>query len=248
MRPLVIEDRNLSGTWSAVLEHIVKHSGKEINPLLISITDFSEDQEIRYLLDEDMIAQKMPSIETVSETIFPLSLYRVCKRDKDALYAQYMRQYPRIQALDRGNKKGTYFQRLIAYKHAGGVVNQLDNVITSILDPDNNRRSKLQASIFDPGQDHTEGPYQKFPCLQHVTFYKSELGGLVLNGFYAVQFFYRRAYGNWLGLIELGKFVAENTGLEFERLNCYIGVEQLDHLSKGTATDLMGKIEAIQNR
>jgi thymidylate synthase len=195
-----------------------------------------------------MRAQNMPTIETVSETIFPFSLYQLCKWDRQALYVQYMKQYPRTQVLDKGNRRGTYFQRLIAFEHSKGVKNQLEMIIESILNPDNNRRSKLQASIFDAGQDHTEGPYQKFPCLQHVTFYKSENGGLVLNGFYAVQFFYRRAYGNWLGLINLGKFVAQNTGLNFERLNCFIGIEQLDHLSKGKAKDLMNRINSIQGR
>jgi hypothetical protein len=81
--------------------------------------------------------------------------------------------------------------------------------------------------------------FQGFPCLQHATFLVSENGGLVLNSFYAVQYLYRRAYGNWLGLINLGKFVANELQLNFERFNCYVGVEQLDKLKKKQAQNLL---------
>lgn len=228
-----------------VLDYIVEHSGMEINPMLISLTDFSENMEIRGIIDQDMQANKAQKIQTVAETIFPYSLYQSCNWDRHGLYAQYMKQYPRIQALHRSNANGTYFQRLIAYSHSGGVVNQLENIINSIIDPKVNRRTKYQASIFDVSQDHKEGPYQNFPCLQHITFYKSESGGLVLNAFYAMQYFYLKAYGNWLGLIKLGQFVSEHTGLEFERMNCYIGVEKLDRLTKAKAKVLISKVAEI---
>jgi len=143
--------------------------------------------------------------------------------------------------VDKRNGRGTYFERLIAYEGlAGNKVNQLEMIITS-LRPDSKikRRSKLQISIFDPRVDHTNGPYQSFPCLQHITFYKTKQGGLVLNSFYAIQYLYERAYGNWMGLINLGRFVAREAGLEFERFNCFIGVELLDELSMEEAKQLL---------
>ncbi|MES2458195.1 MAG: thymidylate synthase [Bacteroidota bacterium] len=242
MEPLFIKNTNLSEAWTEVLNTLVSNSGKEISPLLLTLTDFVESSDVRELLDADLASHDLPSIQTVSETIFPQSLYQFCGWDRHELYDQYMRNYQRIRRIDSSNHKGTYFQRMIAYQNAGQPINQLEMIITSILSTTNKRRSKLQASIFDPEQDHTNGPYQRFPCLQHVTFYKSETGGLVLNSFYAIQFFYRRAYGNWLGLINLGKFIAQETGLEFERLNCFIGVEQLDNLGKTSAKDLLDRI------
>ena len=57
-----------------------------------------------------------------------------------------------------------------------------------------------------------------------------------------MQYLYQRAYGNWLGLINLGKFVAEETNLEFERFNCFVGVEKLDNLTKTEAGILLDKM------
>ena len=242
MEPLFIKNANLSRAWTEVLDHIVKNSGKEISPLMLTLTEFDESTKARELLDADLAIHNLPSIQTVSETIFPNSLYQFCGWDRHQLYKEYLLNYQRIRKIDASNKKGTYFQRMIAYETNGKEINQLEMIINSILSTTNHRKSKLQASIFDPGKDHTNSPYQGFPCLQHVTFYKSKTGGLVLNSFYAIQFFYRRAYGNWLGLINLGKFIAQETGLEFERLNCFIGVEQLDNVGKTSAKDLLNRI------
>lgn len=243
MEPLLMNNNNLTGAWCDVLEHFCNHSGLDISPLVMSLTDFDESPEVRTVIEQSLRASGLPGITTVAETIFPQSLYMMCEFDRKELYAQYMKNYPRIRRIDAGNNRGTYFQRLIAYQAGDKEVNQLEVIINSLLDTKVKRRSKLQASIFDPGKDHTTGMFQKFPCLQHVTFYKSEKGGLVLNSFYAVQHFYRRAYGNWLGLIYLGKFIAQETGLNFERMNCFIGVEHLDEITKTEASKLLAEID-----
>jgi hypothetical protein len=70
--------------------------------------------------------------------------------------------------------------------------------------------------------------------------------GLILTGFYAVQYLYQKAYGNWLGLINLGKFIAKEAGLEFVQFNCFIGVEELDKLTKEEAKTLLNKINSVR--
>ncbi|MDP9082048.1 MAG: thymidylate synthase [Bacteroidota bacterium] len=244
MEPLVIKGANLSGSWCEILDYLSNNPGNEISPLVLTITDFEESSNIRELLDEDLRKHNLPSIQTVSETIFPQSLYQFCDFDRVVLYKQYLQNYRFIRGAP-GNNKGTYFQRLTAFENGADPINQLEMIITSLQGSTVKRRSKLQASIFDPTKDHTTGMFQKFPCLQHVTFYKSEKGGLVLNSFYAMQYFYRRAYGNWLGLVNLGKFVARESGLEFERLNCFVGVEHLDNITKAEAKKLTEKIGAL---
>ncbi|HEY5393360.1 MAG TPA: hypothetical protein VIJ57_14650, partial [Hanamia sp.] len=232
-------------TWVAALNKIDQHSGSEISPLVVTLTDFTEVAIIRTALDSSLNSQKLPTIETVSATIFPDSLYEYAGYNRNELYKTYLRNLPRIKKINSSNANGTYFERLIAFDTNGKIVNQLEIIISSLIDNNIKRRSKLQASIFDPAKDHTNKPFQGFPCLQHVTFYKSESGGLILNSFYAIQYLYRRAYGNWLGLINLGKFVAKETGLEFERLNCFIGVEHLDHLKKLEAKKLIAEINEM---
>lgn len=237
--PVVIEDTNLSDAWCRTLNYIVENPGKEIAPLLLTLTNFAESPNMKEVLNRHLKTNKMASVQTVSETIFPESLYQFFNWNRTDLYNQYLENLSRLKKIDSGNSHGTYFERLIAYECSNSKVNQLELIISSLKTNNIKRRSKLQASIFDPEKDHTKGMFQGFPCLQHVTFYKSKEGGLVLNGFYALQFLYRRAYGNWLGLINLGKFVANEAGLNFERLNCYVGVEYLDKLKKEDAEDLL---------
>lgn len=237
--PLLIEETNLSNAWCKVLENILNSPGKEISPLLLTLTNFEESLKTRRALDTHLKSNKMGSIQTVSETIFPDSLYQFCQRDRQTFYSEYLNNLPRIKKIDPNNRNGTYFERLIAYDGKNKKINQLDIIISSLASKSIKRRSKLQASIFDPAKDHTNKPFQGFPCLQHVTLFESENGGLILNSFYAIQYLYQRAYGNWLGLINLGKFIANELQMEFERFNCYVGVEQLDKLKKSDAKILL---------
>lgn len=238
----MIEDSNMSTAWYRIFKHIVDNPGKEITPLVLTLSAFEEDKRIRSILNSDLNTNKLDSIDVVSETIFPKSLYEYCNKNREALYETYLTNaLPRLKKIDSRNSNGTYFERLIAF---GDVrKNQLQIIIDSLKDDSKiKRRSKLQMAIFDPLKDHKTGVFQGFPCLQHVTFYKSKSGGLILNSFYAVQYLYQRAYGNWMGLINLGKFIANETNLEFERFNCFIGVEELDHLSKKDAKVLLSKM------
>lgn len=241
--PTLIEDLNLSQSWLKALEKYDDISGKELSPLILTITDFDENDDVRRILDEHLHEKNKQSIHTVSETIFPTSLQRLFKNDRQQFYEEYKANFKRIQKLDlkskkRRNGRGTYFQRLIDYSGTEGSLNQIENIIQSIQDDKNNRRSRYQATTFNPNTDSLDGPYLGFPCLQHVTFYVTEEKGLVLNGFYAMQHIYEKAYGNWLGLINLGKFVSEELGISFERFNCFISIEKLDSLSKTDARKL----------
>ena len=240
---IVIEETNLSTAWLTAVGRIVNGSGMEITPLVLSLTNFNETPEVRAAVDAELKAQKMGSIQTVSETIFPDSLYKYCGEDRHELYKEYLNNVPRIRKIDSSNHNGTYFERLIAFDGKKEKINQLEIIISS-LDSSSKvrRRSKLQASIFDPNVDHTNGMFQGFPCLQHVTFAQSENGGLILTSFYAIQYLFRRAYGNWLGLINLGKFVANELDVKFEKMVCCVGVEHLD-MRKSDAKKFLETIE-----
>ena len=49
--PLLIEDDNLSYAWGHIVLKILEGSGKEISPLILSITSSKEDQALRDKLD-----------------------------------------------------------------------------------------------------------------------------------------------------------------------------------------------------
>jgi hypothetical protein len=101
--------------------------------------------------------------------------------------------------------------------------------------------------VFDPSRDHSSRPYLPFPCLDHVAFAPDGAGGLSLTAFYANQSIFDRAYGNYLGLCALGRFVAGELGLEFRQLTCVAGVAQLpsSSVTKTKARVLASEISGV---
>lgn len=256
-KPLLICDTNLSRAWSRILLQTIDHSGTEISPLIVSISGLCngvtpEIDAVRMALDELLRRTEQFEVNTVANTIFPQSVWRIARGDRHAFFEEYRETLPRYAAMERLNRSGTYFSRLIAFDldaNTGerlshipeGCIpesgNQLEHVIKVITEKKLKRDSALQVAIFDPVRDHSVAPYQSFPCMQHLTFVKKAKGSLVLNAFYATQQIVRKAYGNYLGLCRLGHFVASQVGLTFSQLNVYIGVEKLGNYSK-TGPDL----------
>ena len=56
--------------------------------------------------------------------------------------------------------------------------------------------------------------------------------GLVTNAFYATQQIFDKAYGNYLGLSQLGAFMAHEMRMPLARLNVMVGVAKLERISK----------------
>ena len=136
---------------------------------------------------------------------------------------------PRVLG-DRRNRYGVYFQRLIAFGHGGADdrgVNQLEHVIKTWHNG-NHRRTALQAAIFDPNSDHTNQPRRGFPCLQQVAFAQEGKEGFGVTGFYATQYIFERAYGNYLGLCRLGRFMAQEMGRQLTQVTCIASPAKCD--------------------
>lgn len=250
--PVLISDTNLSRAWARILIHVIKHGGTEISPLVLSISGLPRDvipelDEIRVPLDKLLREKEQFEINTVANTIFPQSVWRIAGGDRHAFFDEYRETLPRFASVEKLNRNGTYFSRLVAFDldartgerlphiPQGSIPengNQLEHVIKVLSEGKLKRDSALQIAIFDPARDHTNAPYQSFPCMQHLTFIKGCADALSLNAFYATQQIVRKAYGNYLGLCRLGHFVASQTGLSFERLNVYVGSEKLGGFSK----------------
>lgn len=232
--PLLINETNLSVAWARAFLRIVENAGTKIAPLVVSITGFGEDgspeedASVRAALDQCLEAVGEQQVHTVANTIFAPSLYRLSKFDRHTLYKIYLDTLPRYKALSvHKNRRGLYFERLIAFGSGPCDGNQLEHIINEYTANNGVRKSKLQASVFDPARDHVRSAQLGFPCLQHVSFVP-EGGELVLNAFYATQQIFDKAYGNYLGLCRLGQFMAAEMGLEFGRMNCFTGVEKFD--------------------
>jgi hypothetical protein len=227
---LAINTNNISLAWVACMDHLVANRTRHISPLVISLSGFSgtmpdEDMGIRTALDELLEAEKLDSVHTVANTIFPENLWRAAAGDRSLFFSRYIKTLPRYRKLEpHKNGRGLYFERLIAYGRGPKDGNQLEFILSSY------RKGivemKLQATLFDPERDLRPAARIGFPCLQQVSFLPAS-GGLSVNAFYATQRLVEKAYGNMLGLSRLGRFMASELGLELNEVNCYVGNEKL---------------------
>jgi hypothetical protein len=124
-----------------------------------------------------------------------------------------------------------YFERMMMYGRGPCDGNQLEWILGQYASRDGVRRSMFQATTFDPARDHVASAQLGFPCLQHVSF-EPTAAGLVTNAFYATQQIFDKAYGNYLGLAQLGAFMAHEMAMPLARLNVMVGVAKLERIAK----------------
>jgi thymidylate synthase len=101
----------------------------------------------QYLFEQTVRGQKIQSVETVANTIFPKARYHdpgltwVKKGDEaeaaldqaaNRLFTSYSKNYDLLKKLSRANQRGTYFGRLMAWETADGPINQLHDRIKSL--------------------------------------------------------------------------------------------------------------------
>ncbi len=240
--PLPMDESILSSAWAKAFLHVIDHSGKEISPLILSVTGFddngipAEDTTVRQALDDALKKKGEQDVETVAYTIFPQRLWKMARGNRARLFEMYRDVFPRYQAMDRKhNKWGLYFERLISYGRGQCDGNQLEWIISQYKKSkemqQGMRRSMYQASVFDPDRDHRSDPYLPFPCLQSISFVPTK-EGLIVNAFYPTQQLFIKAYGNYLGLAELGAFMAHEMEPKLLRLNIMVGVAKFDEYPK----------------
>ena len=105
----------------------------------------------------------------------------------------------------------------------------------------NHRRTTLQAGLFDPRKDRTDQRQRGFPCLQQVSFAPCGNRGLAVTGYYATQYVIERAYGNYLGLCRLGRFMAHEIKLRLDQVICIATPAKLDR-PKSSVRGLADKV------
>ena len=236
--PLLIDDTNLSRAWARLLLQALDNAGTEVAPLILSVSGFAqdgtavEDSAMRQALDRLLERKDRITVENVAFTIFPQRLWEMSHGDRGRLFARYRETFPRWQAMNRrANGRGMYFERMIMYGRGPCDGNQLEWILSQFNCRTGVRRSMLQATTFDPGRDHVTSAQLGFPCLQQVSFEPTP-AGLVTNAFYATQQVFDKAYGNYLGLAQLGAFMAHEMGMSLARLNVTVGVAKLERINK----------------
>lgn len=251
--PLLVDEPDISRAWAKAMLHVIDHAGPEITPLILSVTGFNEKgpipetSSIRTALDALLLAKAERSVDDVAFTIFPQRLWQVAQGDRAALFRYYRDAFPRYQAMNpRDNRRGLYFERMTSYGRGPCDGNQLEWMLSQFEGRERKgvRRSMFQASVFDPARDHVADAQLQFPCLQHVSFEPTKQG-LVINAFYATQQLFVKAYGNYLGIAQLGAFMAHEMKTKLLRMNVVIGVAKFERISKSDA-DLQPLIAAAR--
>ena len=233
-----IVDDNLSRAWAKIIQHIQQHPQNEITPLILSLTGFDHNGQPNEIegfsneLNNLLIQRNFRKVEDVANTIFPKILWQTCGNDRHKLYNRYSKVFENNKAYNpRENNRGSYFERLINYGNEDNKINQLEWIISQQNSRKGVRRSMLQASIFDPYKDHVATAQLQFPCMQHMSFEPTE-DGLVVNAFYATQQLFIKAYGNYLGIAQLGAFMAHEMNIPLFKVNVFVGIAKLEKTPK----------------
>lgn len=243
--PIVIRETSISVAWARAFSALMVPGVTEIVPLqvLIEVSDGHpvELRDVREALDCELRANHQPLIDTVASTIFPISMWNPAL-SREKLFERYLCVLPSLKKVPQ-NRNGLYFERFIAY--GDKQIRQLEFIIKSRLGENgrspNLRRSMLQAAVFDPTRDLTNQRQRGFPCLQQVSFAPFGNCELAVHGFYATQYVFQKAYGNYLGLYNLGRFVAHELGLKLTRVACFSGIAELG-TAKARLTSLNEKV------
>jgi hypothetical protein len=226
-----ITERSVSNAWLKAIQLASARPRKEASNLTVNIEDLTdttilEDLAIRNTLDLALEENDNFSVSAVANTVFPVSLWKP-DLPRAVLFERYLKLWPRINKV-RQNRRGTYFQRMISYPEPSeSAFNQLEFVISAYSNG-TRRRSALQCGILAPQIDLNATPFQGFPCMQQVAFIPEGRSGLRISALYPMHYLWARAYGNYLGLINLGRFMAFEMELELTALTCIALVAKVD--------------------
>ncbi len=130
--------RNVSTAWLAAYELLLERARDVVNLAVTIEEPLVEDSRIRLVLDRFIeerrirnSAHRVELVSTVANTIFPQALYipRLGRKARSHLYE--MSELGR-DASRRRNRRGTYFERLVAWPTTAGGINQLENAILRI--------------------------------------------------------------------------------------------------------------------
>lgn len=156
----------------------------------------------------------------VAYTIFPNSLYERAG-NASRLFRAYNRPRGIYERLHRLKPDwGTYFRRMTHYDKAGGMVNQLGDIIQAIRTRAKVSKGAYTAIIQNPGGETVRprgGPCLNYLAVQLEPGDPTELGLLAV---YRNHDFLERAYGNYWGLCNLLLFLAAEVDAEAGPLTC----------------------------
>jgi len=255
MHTFTVSATNTSAAWVAACRalDVKANPRREGFHTVVRIADATaEDPALRAELERVRAAAGYQPIETVANTVFPARLAALCP-DPAQLAERYQQIYSRLTKMDTGNRRGTYFGRIVAYPGQDGPVDQLEYLVKQLRqqaagkgpmsaayevglahpgdgDPEPQEEASFAVPVHLAGKDHS---VRGFPCLSHCSFQMDRDRTLHAVALYRSHYMLDRAYGNYLGLGRLLAYLAAAAGLRPGTLTVMAGHAQIeDHITK----------------
>ena len=249
----LVKEQNLSLAWLKSMEILRDSGGKAVHLCVAVETPGIENAGIRNILDAELARKNHYPIATVANTIFLSSLYRPEKLGNKAETHFYegVAENRNIARRLRANQDGRYIDRMVEWNGPKGTVNQLKTMVRILkneLANSNTKSSRYEMAFIEPDDYYTGGGDLRiqqpdkdtkitgFPCLSHISF-TLDHRKLNLAAIYRNQYFFQKAYGNYMGLSGLMRFLCIESGCEMGELLCIathadaeLGVKKLNGL------------------
>ncbi len=257
---IFIHGPNVSVAWVQGLEALLGLDGEAVNFTVAIDAPTTELPAIRGEVDSFIDERRrtktgIQRISTVANTIFPQSLYveRLGIDAETHLYEMERRSRPVTR---RRNSRGNYFERMVAWPGADGqTFNQLDQAITRLRrlrEAGHQRGNQFEVGLATPADEAIAIPVAVpgrdrqtigFPCLSHVSL-SLQKGVIHMSALYRNHEFLERAYGNYVGLGRLLRFVAHQSGWPVGELTCVSASVTLGRFSKRSLNDLLAACQS----
>ena len=252
---IFIHGPNVSVAWVQGLEALLELDGEAVN-FTVAIDDPTTELpavrgEVDSFIDERRRTKTgIQRISTVANTIFPQSLYveRLGIDAETHLYDMELRSRPVTR---RRNSRGNYFERMVAWPGADGqTFNQLDQAITRLRrlrEQGHQRGNQFEVGLTTPADEAIAMPVAVpghdrqtigFPCLSHVSL-SLQKGVVHMSALYRNHEFLERAYGNYVGLGRVLRFVAHQSGWPVGELTCVSASVTLGRFSRRSLNELL---------
>lgn len=248
------ENNNIRGSsatevWAHLFLKLMERGRESLRATMVTIEKPSfemveQRNPVVDAIDKLLRIEAKPVVRESAGIIFPYSQWRTKGWHIEELTHWYLTIFmPRLSAVSPRHGK-TYFERMVNYtgwkqtqtEQKMRTVNQLHEVIQLCKKEASRdrhfRQSGLQLGLFDPAKDLTASALSNFPCLQQIGLSFDPTGALLLNAYYPTQFIVERGLGNYIGLCQLGLFIASELDIPFGAFTCFIGSPQLGKMNK----------------
>lgn len=202
--------------WREAVRLVDQQRGRTAHNVIIDVADpvsFPPVHRDGFSVVDHFLNEHAKPVETVANTIFPVSLYR---RYGAPEFMTVFEQKVLPKVCQTRRWSGYYFERMIRYPSVNGEPpNQIWDIVSRLRDGKTKSLNKFELSLFDPVRDVSNSPYGG-QCLSFLSFkiITGKQRALALTAMYRNHYYIEKLLGNLIGLGRLMDFVAKESGMQ----------------------------------